>query len=64
MKARNNCGAVLISLGRHQQAQEVLRELLQTAPDSVSAWINLGNSYQAQGRSEPAESAFRRALEL
>jgi tetratricopeptide (TPR) repeat protein len=46
------------------EAAERYRLILERRPDSVRAWVNLGNVRSQQGRTSEAERAYRRALDL
>lgn len=59
-----NLGAVLLRLGRPNEAEEHLRKALEDQPDDTIALSNLGNAYRAQGRDEEAAESFRRALAI
>ena len=47
-----------------QSQTELLKERLNTNPEDVSTWINLGNSYFDSDRYEQAIDAYLKALEL
>jgi hypothetical protein len=50
--------------GRLDEAAERYQLILEKHPDSVRAWVNLGNVRSRQGQSTGAERAYRRALDL
>ena len=50
--------------GRLDEAVERYRAILERQPDSVRAWVNLGNVRSRQGLANEAENAYRRALAL
>ena len=50
--------------GRLDEAAARYRLILESHPDSVRAWVNLGNVTSGQGQEADAERAFRRALAL
>jgi hypothetical protein len=50
--------------GRLDEAAEQYRRFLEEHPDSVRAWVNLGNVRSRQGQSTGAEQAYRRALDV
>lgn len=50
--------------GLPDEAEAVYRQVLVVRPESVRAWVNLGNVAADRGRAAEAETAYRRALEL
>ena len=50
--------------GRLEDADALYRQVLVVRPESVRAWVNLGNVAADQGRREESETAYRRALEI
>lgn len=50
--------------GRAQEAAALYRQVLLVRPDSVRAWVDLGNTEADQGQRAAAEAAYRRALEV
>jgi hypothetical protein len=50
--------------GHPEEAAERYRLILERHPESVRAWVNLGNVSSRQGRTTEAERAYRRALDL
>jgi len=50
--------------GRPQEAAALYRQVLLVRPDSVRAWVDLGNAEADQGTRAAAEAAYRRALEI
>jgi Tetratricopeptide repeat/Peptidase C39 family len=49
---------------RLEEAEALYREVLEVRPDSVRAWVDLGNVASDRGRRDDAESAYRRALAI
>ncbi len=49
---------------RFDEAEALYREALELRPDSVRAWVDLGNVAAEHGRPADAEAAYRRALAL
>ncbi len=60
--ARNDLGAMLITLARPLDAEAQFRAALALAPDSADTHVNLGNAVHAQGRLDAAEGIYRAAL--
>ncbi len=54
----------LENAGQLDAAAEEYRSIIEKHPDSVRAWVNLGNVRSRQGRTAAAEQAYRRALDL
>lgn len=50
--------------GRLDEAAALYSRVLEASPDSVRAWVNLGNVEAARGRPPDAERAYRRALSI
>jgi len=50
--------------GEASAAAVLYRRVLSAQPESVRAWVNLGNAEASQGRREEAESAYRKALAI
>jgi Flp pilus assembly protein TadD len=50
--------------GRTEEAARLYRRVLAVRPDSVRAWVDLGNAEAARRRIADAEAAYRRALEI
>jgi tetratricopeptide (TPR) repeat protein len=50
--------------GRLAEAEALYRDVLAVRPDSVRAWVNLGNVAADQDRRADAEAAYRRALAI
>ncbi len=48
--------------GRPEEAAAIYHETLATHPESVRAWVDLGNAEARQGKREEAEKAYRKAL--
>ncbi|MEO6258739.1 MAG: tetratricopeptide repeat protein [Thermoanaerobaculia bacterium] len=57
-------GVALEERGKVPEAIVTYRTILTAHPDSVPAWVNLGNAQSKLGRREEAESAFRKALAI
>ena len=55
-------GVELEKSGRPAEAADLYRELLATHPESLRAWVNLGNAEATRGRRSEAEAAYRAAL--
>jgi len=47
---------------RFDEAEALYREVLEVRPDSVRAWVDVGNVAAERGRRADAEAAYRRAL--
>jgi hypothetical protein len=54
----------LENAGQLDAAEEEYNSIIETHPDSVRAWVNLGNVRSRRGRTVAAEQAYRRALDL
>jgi tetratricopeptide (TPR) repeat protein len=63
-EALKNHGAVLIELGRHDEAIQRLNHALLMRPDYAEAHFNLGNALRRAGRLEESVAAFAAALRL
>jgi tetratricopeptide (TPR) repeat protein len=50
--------------GRIDDAAALYRQVVEVRPDSVRAWVDLGNAEAALRRADEAERAYRRALEV
>ncbi|HWW61114.1 MAG TPA: tetratricopeptide repeat protein, partial [Thermoanaerobaculia bacterium] len=50
--------------GKFALAANAYREILNTHPDAILAWTNLGNAEMQLGRRAAAEEAFRKAIAL
>jgi Flp pilus assembly protein TadD len=50
--------------GRIEEAVRLYRRVLAVRPDSVRAWVDLGNAEAARRNVAEAETAYRRALEI
>lgn len=55
--------AALVAGGRLAEAESVLRGILETEPQLVQAWQQLGDVLDGRGRREPALNAYRSAFE-
>jgi tetratricopeptide (TPR) repeat protein len=68
VRAREETDAVLAralaleSERRFDEAEALYREALEVRPDSVRAWVDLGNLAAERGRRVDSEAAYRRAL--
>lgn len=49
---------------RYQEAFEILREIVQTEPNNMSAWFNLGGVLASMGNYKDAEYCYTRAKQL
>ena len=49
---------------RLEEAEALYREVLEVRPDSLRAWVDLGNVAADRGRRADAEAAYRRALAI
>ena len=63
-KALLRLGAVLIKLGKRQEARSFLESLTQKYPMYTVAWWNLGIIYYQLGELELAETAWEESLRL
>ncbi len=61
---QNNLGWALHNLGRYAEAEEALRLAIRLNPRLAAAHYHLGLALIAQGRTDEAKVAFRRAREL
>ena len=50
--------------GRLDEAAERYKRILEGSPESLRAWLNLGNVDAGRGRPQDAERAYRRALSI
>jgi tetratricopeptide (TPR) repeat protein len=50
--------------GRAEEAAALYRQVLAVRPDSVRAWVDLGNAEAVRGRRGEAETAYRKALAI
>ncbi len=50
--------------GRLDEAAERYTQILEARPESLRAWVNLGNVETGRGRPQDAERAYRRALSV
>ena len=57
-------GSALDRLGRHDEAEDCLREALKVDPDYEEAHYNLGYSYRKEGKFALSERHLRRAIEI
>jgi Flp pilus assembly protein TadD len=57
-------GLTVLSTGNPVRAEELQRQAIGLDGQYPLAWFGLGKSLAAQKKSEPAEQAFRRAIEL
>jgi tetratricopeptide (TPR) repeat protein len=49
---------------RFEEAEALYREVLEVRPNSIRAWVDLGNVAAERGRPRDAEGAYRRALAI
>jgi len=63
-RARSRLGAVLLALGRHQEAMDQLGAAVALAPSHAEFHNNLGVALHAAGRFPEARDCFSRALAL
>ncbi|WP_298629791.1 tetratricopeptide repeat protein [uncultured Thermus sp.] len=59
-----NLAAALVALGRFGDAEVVLREVLQRAPNQAAAWYNLGLALRGLGREAEGQRALAQAAAL
>ena len=57
-------GSANLGLGRLGQAEELLRQAVAAAPESASAWNNLGVVLMERDKTAEAEQIFRKAYAL
>jgi Tfp pilus assembly protein PilF len=50
--------------GRLDEAAERYERILEASPESLRAWVNMGNVNAGRGRQQDAERAYRRALSI
>ena len=63
--ALRNLGACLLALGKDlPKAEEYLRAATEILPDDQQSWIGLGQAYDVQGKSDDADAAYIRAIEI
>ncbi|HKZ11732.1 MAG TPA: sulfotransferase [Rhodanobacteraceae bacterium] len=61
---RTELGLSLLALGEAREATEHFRHACERAPDSESAWFNLGEALWQQARGEEAVTALQKSLAL
>lgn len=61
---RSDLAAALAQVGKIDEAERLLQELLEIRPKMANAWCNLGNVRYLQRRPEQAKAAYERALEI
>jgi MSHA biogenesis protein MshN len=59
---RATLAALLLRLRRHPEAAQQYAQALKLRPDQGAWWMGLGLSLEAQGKTDEARSAYRRAL--
>jgi len=59
-----NYGNFLVAQERYQEAEPVLRQAAELAPDRVNSWVNLALLFSQTSRSSEAIAVLRRALAL
>ena len=64
MEARANLGSVLLELGELESARREFEQVLQLAPTSAPAHLNLGQVHVLSGRIPEARAEYLRALEF
>src|SRR5271154_6561762 len=64
ISANTVLGAVLLSQGRHAEAQAVFEDLIEREPNAPPHWINLGNARRGKGEFDQALLAYARAAAL
>ncbi len=64
LAARNDLGAMLITLSRPEAAEAHLRAGVALRPDRPETLVNLANALHAQGKLAGAEAFYRQALAL
>ena len=57
-------GAVLLSQGRHAEAETVFEDLIEREPNAPPHWVNLGNARRGKGEFDQALLAYARAAAL
>ena len=57
-------GSANLGLGRLGQAEDLLRQAVEAAPESASAWNNLGVVLMERDKTAEAEQIFRKAYAL
>ena len=60
----NNYAWELHLAGRYEEAEQMLRQVIDIAPDRAIAYANLGETLWKQGRNSEAASYYQRFLEL
>jgi tetratricopeptide (TPR) repeat protein len=63
-ESNHELGYALLKRGEIVGAVAALRKAVEVRPDSVNAWIHLGNAHAAAREYEAGAAAYRRALEL
>tara|TARA_B100001109_G_C18823517_1_gene455730 strand:+ start:103 stop:1353 length:1251 start_codon:yes stop_codon:yes gene_type:complete len=61
---KNNLGALLIHLGRLDEAEINYKQLIEIKPDNIEAYNNLGVTLDKLGKFDEAESSYKKAIEL
>ncbi len=56
-------GLERLNLGQYQQAIEAFEKLVELDPDYIATYYQLGRAYEATGRTELAERAYRQGIE-
>ena len=62
--ARNNFGALLISLGRLEEAEINYRELIKIEPNNIEAYNNLGVTLDKLNKLDEAEKSYKKAIDI
>jgi len=62
--AHNNCGLLLMQMGRIEEALPYLQEAIRLDEESTSAHFNIGLAYKALGRFDEAVASLKETLRL
>jgi tetratricopeptide (TPR) repeat protein len=57
-------GIYLAAVGKHREAESVIRKAIRLNPKETLAYINLGNLMDETGQKDKAEKAYRQAIRL
>jgi tetratricopeptide (TPR) repeat protein len=61
---RNRLSSILIGLGRHEEALEILNRTVELAPDHPTPYTQLGRIYLARKDFEKAKVAFEESIQI
>ena len=61
---RNRLSSVLTSLGRHDEALDILKRTLELAPDNPTSYTQLGRIYLLKKNFEGAKEAFEESIQI